>query len=90
MFISAKVWKNDPFFDWNSSNICRQCILKEKKNSIAKQTETNCDQTIYEINIFWWYSKKSVTSVDKCDDEKWKKLAHLWSETTETFVDNVF
>ena len=33
-------------------------------------------------------SKKSATSVDKCDDEK--KMAHPWSETTETFVDNVF
>ena len=25
---------------------------------------------------------------DKCDDEK--KMAHPWSETAETFVDNVF
>ena len=25
---------------------------------------------IYGTNIFWWCSKKSVTSVDKCDDEK--------------------
>ena len=40
MFISAKSWKNDPFFDWNNSN--RQCILKEKKNFIAQKTETNC------------------------------------------------
>ena len=147
MFISAKVWKNDPFVDWNKSNICRQCILKEKKNSIAKQTETSCDQnniwdkyflmiqqkkrdTCRQVwrwkmkkigpslvwnnwnicrqcilkekknfiakqtetscdqnsiwaNIFWWYSKKSATSVDKCDDEKkWpipglKQLKHL-------------
>ena len=57
MFISAKVWKNDPFFDWNNSDdekngpslvwnkciICRQCILKENtpKSFIVKQTETN-------------------------------------------------
>ena len=25
---------------------------------------------IYGTNIFWWCSKKHVTSVDKCDDEK--------------------
>ena len=30
---------------------------------------------------------KSATSVDMCDDEK---MAHLWSETNVTFVDNVF
>ena len=134
--------RNGPSLVWKNSNICRQCILKEKKGFIAKQTETNCDQnniwdkyflmiqqkkhdksrqvwwlkkmahpwsetfadnifyrrkrvslqnrlrrtvtkTIFGTNIFWWYSKKSVTSVDKCDDEKnWpitglKQLQHF-------------
>ena len=82
--------KNCPSLIWNNWNIYRQCILKEKKDFIVKQTETSCNQNnIWDINIFCWYSKKSATSVDKCDDEK-KKMAHPWSETNETFVDNVF
>ena len=36
--------KNGPSLVWNNWNICRQCIIKERKNFIAKQTETNCDQ----------------------------------------------
>ena len=72
----------------NNWNICRQCILKEKKNFIAKQTETNCDQN----NI--WDKYFLMIQQKKCDKSRqvwrWKKLAHPWSETTVTFVDNVF
>ena len=68
-----QVWrwkKNGPSLVWNNCNICRQCILKEEKNFIPKWTETNCDQNNIWDKYFWWYSKKSATSVDKCDDEK--------------------
>ena len=55
--------KNGPSLIWNNWNICRQCILKEKKSFIAKQTETSCDQNNIWDKYFWWYCKKSTTSV---------------------------
>ena len=77
-----QVWqwkKKGPSLVWNNCNICRQCILKEEKNFIPKQTETTVTKTIYGINIFWWYSKKSATSVDKCDDEKKNGPSLVWN-----------
>ena len=50
--------------------ICRQCILKEKKNFIAKQSEKRCDQMNIWDKYFLMIQQKSATSVDKCDNEK--------------------
>ena len=51
-----------------------------------KQTETSCDQNnIWDKYLLMMQQKKKR---DKCENEK--KKAHHWSETTVTFVDNVF
>ena len=57
--------KIDPLFDWNNSNICRQCILKEKKSFIVKQTETSCDKNnflLYHQKIFIPYILCKMTT----------------------------
>ena len=59
--------KNGPSLVWNNWNICRQCILKEKKNFIAKQTETSRDQNNTWDKYFLMTEQKKR---DKCDDEK--------------------
>ena len=51
-------------------NICRQCILKEKKSLIAKQTETSFDQNNIWDKYFWMIQQKNAPSVDKCDNGK--------------------
>ena len=60
--------KIGPSLVWNNCNICRQCILKEKKNSIANQTEMSVTKTIYGTIIFWWYSKNGLKH-----EENWLK-----------------
>ena len=63
--------KIGPSLVWNKCYICIQCILKEKKSFIVKQTETSCDQNnIWDKYFLMILQKKR----DKCDDEK--KLAH--------------
>ena len=63
--------KTGPFLVWNNCNICRQCILKEKWNFIAKQTETNCDQNNIWDKYFLMIQQKKR---DKCRQVwRWKK-----------------
>ena len=59
--------KIGPSLVWNNWNICRQFILKEKKNFIAKQTETSCDQNNTWDKYFLMIEQKKR---DKCDDKK--------------------
>ena len=86
-----QVWrwkKNGPSLVWNNCYICRQCILKEEKSFIPKQTETNCDQNNIWDKYFLMIQQKKR---DKCRQVwQWKKMAHPCSETTVTVVDNVF
>ena len=85
---SVTMEKNGPSLVSNNWNICRPCILKEKKSSIAKQTETSCDRNNISDKYFRMIQQKKR---DKCRQmRQWKKKAHPWSETTVTFVDNVF
>ena len=72
--------KIGPSLVWNNCNICRQCILKEERNFIPKQTETSCDQNNIWDKYFLMIQQKKR---NKCDDETkraipgLKKLKHL-------------